>query len=70
MKATDMRGMSVEGLRKYILDGRQELMNLRFQQATGQIENTARMRLVKRDVARVKTILNEKAANAAAEQGA
>ena len=49
---------------------KKEAFNLRFQQATGQIENTARMRSVKRDAARVKTILNEKAANAAAEQGA
>ena len=47
MKATDMRGMSVEGLRKYILDGRQELMNLRFQQANLVLNSTARMRQLK-----------------------
>ena len=45
----------------------EESFNLRFQQATGQLENTARMRAVKRDTARVKTILNEKAAAAASE---
>ena len=40
---------------------KKEAFNLRFQQATSQLENTARMRIVRRDVARVKTILNEKA---------
>jgi len=57
-------------LRDELAGLKKEAFNLRFQQATGQIENTARMRSVKRDAARVKTILNEKAANAAAEQGA
>ena len=60
MKATDMRGMSVEGLRKYILDGRQELMNLRFQLANLVLNNTARMRQLKKEIARAKTIINEK----------
>ena len=60
MKATDMRGMSVEGLRKYILDGRQELMNLRFQQANLVLNSTARMRQRKKEIARAKTIINEK----------
>ena len=46
---------------------KKEAFNLRFQQATGALESTARMRGVKRDVARVNTILNEKAAAAAAE---
>ncbi|MBB24632.1 MAG: 50S ribosomal protein L29 [Geminicoccus sp.] len=60
MKATDMRSMSVEGLRQYILDGRQELMNLRFQQANLVLNGTSRMRELKRDIARAKTIINEK----------
>ena len=60
MKATDMRDMSVEGLRKYILDGRQELMNLRFQQANLVLNSTARMRQLKKEIARAKTIINEK----------
>ena len=60
MKATDMRSMSVEGLRQYILDGRQELMNLRFQQANLVLNGTSRMRQLKRDIARAKTIINEK----------
>ena len=60
MKATYMRSMSVEGLRQYILDGRQELMNLRFQQANLVLNGTARMRQLKKDIARAKTIINEK----------
>lgn len=60
MKATDMRSMSVEGLRQYILDGRQELMNLRFQQANLVLDGTSRMRQLKKDIARAKTIINEK----------
>ena len=60
MKATDMRSMSVEGLRQYILDGRQELMNLRFQQANLVLNGTAQMRQLKKDIARAKTIINEK----------
>ena len=60
MKATDMRSMSVEGLRQYILDGRQELMNLRFQQANLVLNGTSRMRQLKKDIARAKTIINEK----------
>ena len=46
---------------------KKEAFNLRFQKATGAIENTARIRQVRRDVARVKTVLNQKAAAAAAE---
>ena len=60
MKATDMRSMSVEGLRQYILDGRQELMKLRFQQANLVLNGTSRMRQLKKDIARAKTIINEK----------
>lgn len=60
MKATDMRSMSVEGLRQFILDGRQELMNLRFQQANLVLNGTSRVRQLKKDIARAKTIINEK----------
>ena len=60
MRATGMGGMSVEGLRKYMLDGRQELMNLRFQQANLVLNSTARMRQLKKEIARAKTIINEK----------
>jgi large subunit ribosomal protein L29 len=60
MKSADMRNMSVEGLRQYILDGRQEMMNLRFQQANLVLNNTARMRQLKKEIARAKTVINEK----------
>ena len=70
MDANELRNKTPDQLRDELEGLKKEAFNLRFQQATGQIENTARMRSVKRDAARVKTILNEKAANAAAEQGA
>ena len=53
-------------LRDRLSQLKKESFNLRFRQATGQLESTARMRAVRRDVARVKTILNQKAADAAA----
>ncbi len=67
MDASELRGKSPDELRKQLEDLRKEAFNLRFQAATGQLENTARMRQVRRDAARVKTILNEKAAAAAQE---
>ncbi len=67
MNAQELRDKSADQLNEQLSDLKKEAFNLRFQQATGQIENTARMRTVKRDVARVKTILNEKAAAAAGE---
>ena len=70
MDANELRNKTPDQLRDELAVLKKEAFNMRFQQATGQIENTARMRSVKREVARVKTILNEKAANAAAEQGA
>jgi len=65
LHAKELRDKSADQLREQLVDLKKEAFNLRFQQATGQLENTARMRQVKRDVARVKTILNEKAAQAA-----
>ncbi|NVO21936.1 50S ribosomal protein L29 [Donghicola sp. C2-DW-16] len=67
MNAQELRGKTPDQLREDLVALKKEAFNLRFQQATGQIENTARMRQVKRDTARVLTILNEKAAQAAAE---
>lgn len=63
--AQDLRGKSPDELRDQLAQLKKEQFNLRFQQATNQLENTARMRVVRRDVARVKTILNEKARDAA-----
>lgn len=65
MKASELREKTPDQLRDDLANLKKEAFNLRFQQATSQLENTARMRQVKRDVARVKTILNEKAAAAA-----
>ena len=65
MDATELRDKTPDQLRDQLTQLKKESFNLRFQQATSQLENTARMRQVRRDTARVKTILNEKAAQAA-----
>ncbi|WP_368186350.1 50S ribosomal protein L29 [Aestuariibius sp. HNIBRBA575] len=67
MNAQELRDKTPDQLREELASLKKEAFNLRFQQATGQLENTARMRDVKRGAARVKTILNEKAAAAASE---
>ncbi len=65
MTAAELRDKTPDQLRDQLKALKKEAFNLRFQQATGQLESTARMRAVRRDVARVNTILNEKAAAAA-----
>ncbi|MEM8792538.1 MAG: 50S ribosomal protein L29 [Pseudomonadota bacterium] len=67
MKAAELRDKTPEELREQLEALKKESFNLRFQGATGQLENTAQMRAVRRDTARVRTILNEKARAAAAE---
>jgi large subunit ribosomal protein L29 len=67
MNASELREKTPDQLRDELVQLKKEAFNLRFQQATGQLENTARMRVVKRDTARVLTILNEKATAAAGE---
>lgn len=67
MNAAELRDKTPDELRNQLESLKKEAFNLRFQQATGQLENTARMKAVRRDAARVKTILNEKAAAAAQE---
>jgi large subunit ribosomal protein L29 len=67
MNAQELRDKTPDQLRDELANLKKEAFNLRFQQATNQLENTARMRNVRRDVARVKTILNEMAASAASE---
>lgn len=67
MDANELREKTPDQLREELTTLKKEAFNLRFQQATGQMENTARMRDVRRSVARVNTILNEKAAAAAKE---
>ena len=65
MNAQELRNKTPDQLREDLVALKKEAFNLRFQQATGQLESTARMRTVKRDVARVMTVLNEKAKEAA-----
>ena len=68
MNANELRDKSPDQLRDELVALKREAFNLRFQQATGQIENTSRMRQVRRGVARVNKILNQKAAAAAGEE--
>jgi large subunit ribosomal protein L29 len=67
MNAKELRDKTPDQLRDELANLKKEAFNLRFQQATNQLESTARMRQVRRNVARVKTILNQKAAAAASE---
>jgi large subunit ribosomal protein L29 len=65
MKASDIRPKTADELRQQIEDLSKEAFNLRFQRASGQLENTVRVRQVRRDIARIKTILGERARAAA-----
>ncbi len=60
MKASDARAMTVDQLDDEVLKLKKEQFNLRFQRATGQLENTARVRVVRRNIARLKTIGTQK----------
>ncbi|WP_321389921.1 50S ribosomal protein L29 [Emcibacter sp.] len=64
MKASELREKSVEELEGQLVDLKKEQFNLRFQGATAQLENTARVRQVRRDIARIRTLVNEKRASA------
>jgi large subunit ribosomal protein L29 len=59
MKAEEMRGKTADQLTDEMLGLRKEQFNLRFQRASGQLENTARVRQVRRDIARIKTVLHQ-----------
>jgi large subunit ribosomal protein L29 len=61
MKAEDLRTKTPDQLKADLVSLKKEAFNLRFQQANGQLENTARVRTVRRDIARVQTFLNQKA---------
>ncbi|QNQ81822.1 50S ribosomal protein L29 [Lactobacillus sp. PV037] len=60
MKAKDIRALTTEQMLEKEKQYKEELFNLRFQQATGQLENTARLKQVRKNIARIKTILSEK----------
>ena len=59
MKAKDIRALTTDQMLEKEKQYKEELFNLRFQQATGQLENTARLRQVRKNIARIKTILSE-----------
>src|SRR5207245_1510290 len=60
MKSSDVRAMTVDQIDDEVLKLKKERFNLRFQRATGQLENTSRVREVRRDIARLKTIAQQK----------
>jgi large subunit ribosomal protein L29 len=60
MKAADIKAMTIDQIDDEVLKLKKEQFNLRFQRATGQLENTARVREVRRDIARLKTIARQK----------
>jgi large subunit ribosomal protein L29 len=60
MKATDIRTKTADELSDELVRLKKEQFNLRFQKATGQLENTARVRQVRHDIARIQTVLREK----------
>ncbi len=60
MKAAEVRELDVEELQRRVADTRRELFNLRFQHATGQLENTGQLKEVRRNIARLLTVLNLK----------
>ena len=62
MKVADIKAMSPDQMEDAILDLKKERFNLRFQRATGQLENTTRLREARRDIARIKTIAAQKRA--------
>jgi len=67
MNANELRDKTPDQLRDELANLKKEAFNLRFQQASGALENTARVKAVRRNAARVKTVLNQIAADAASE---
>ncbi len=60
MKMTEIKDMTVEQKQQKVLEIKKELLNLRFQLATGNLENTAQIKELKKDIARIKTSINQK----------
>ena len=63
MNAKEVRGLSTEEIKTKLMNTRQELMNLRFQMVTGQLTDTSRFKVARRDIARLETVLNERVRN-------
>jgi large subunit ribosomal protein L29 len=68
MKSDEIRKLTAEEIHAKLLDSRHELMNLRFQQVTGQLTDTSRLRQLRRDIARMETILKQ-SGEAAVKEG-
>ncbi len=68
MKAAEIRELSVAEIETQLTEDRHELLNLRFQTITGQLTDTSRIRVTRRDIARMETILREKKAAEMAEE--
>ena len=67
MKANELRKLSIGEIESKLMDAREELMKFRFQQVTGQLTDTSQMRFVRRDIARMSTIIREMEAEAEVE---
>lgn len=68
MKPEEIRNMDISKIEEAINDARHEMLNLRFQTMTGQVTDTSRIRLIRRDIARMETILREKLMAEAVEE--
>lgn len=69
MKPEEIRALSIEAIRARLEDAKEELMRLRFQQATGELSDTSRLRITRRNIARLYTILAERLAAEAEKEG-
>jgi len=67
MNVEEIRGLTDDKIQAEINGAREELMNLRFQQSTGELLDTSRIRVVRRSIAKMETILNERARQSAVE---
>ncbi|MEL7636772.1 MAG: 50S ribosomal protein L29 [Chloroflexi bacterium] len=63
MNAKEIKELSIEEIKAKLMNTRQELMNLRFQMVTGQLTDTSRFKIARRDIARLETALNQRARN-------
>ena len=59
MKVADIRSKTIDELKQLLLNLKKEALNLRFQKVNAEIENVSRIKLVRRDIAKIKTVLNE-----------
>jgi large subunit ribosomal protein L29 len=67
MKPSEIRDLKIEEVESKLADAREELMKLRFQQVTGQLTDSSRLRIIRRDIARMATIVNERKAEVEGE---